>query len=155
MGDEPDDTVSPEPLTRRRPGRNLTARGSSGRAFPHSRTRVRSSMRHRRQFAFLTLLCQLLLLGVGPVVDARLEIQAFEAQSTTRVEDPNNPSRGTGHAHYNCLICRALQSLDTPSADANYLLIGAVTHPTAAPRSDRVNRDRPFVQSHGARAPPV
>jgi hypothetical protein len=112
-------------------------------------------MPHRRQFAFLTLLFQLMLLGVGPIADARLELEAHEAQSTTRVEDANSPSRGAGHEHYNCLICRALQSLDAPPAEGNYLYVGDVTHQAHLLKADRVHRVAPSIRSHGPRAPPV
>lgn len=64
------------------------------------------------------LLLHLLLVGAGPVVDARVELENLDSSHTAvHVEDARDPHCSRGHAHQVCLI-RALQSLDAPPRDA-------------------------------------
>lgn len=67
--------------------------------------------------ALLSLLLHLTLVGVGPVVDARLELEASTADAAAHVEDAGDSSCAPGHAHQVCLV-RALHSMDVPPEGA-------------------------------------
>jgi hypothetical protein len=80
---------------------------------------VRSSLTPWSRFsALLSLLLHLMLVGAGPVIDARLEAEALASDHPpVHVEDAADPSCNIGHEHQVCLI-RALQSMDAPPKDA-------------------------------------
>lgn len=110
----------------------------------------------RRLSAVVSLLLHLLVVGAGPVVDARLEVEAAASKhAPVHVEDANSGHCTTGHDHQFCLVCRALQSLDTPPEHTSPPLAGvlsltrlvgpAVVAPTTAVSSSPL----------GARAPPA
>lgn len=66
----------------------------------------------------LTLLLHLMLVGAGPAVDVRVELETLDSgHAAVHVEDAQDPHCSRGHAHPVCLI-RALQSLDASPRDA-------------------------------------
>jgi len=105
--------------------------------------------------ATLTVLFQLLLVGVGPLVDARVELEGHgSGHAELHVENADDPACDPGHAHPVCLI-QALHSMDPPpeapaaavrfAISASVRPLGPVTRPASSVATS----------SLGARAPPV
>jgi len=108
-----------------------------------------------RLAATLTLLFQLLLVGVGPVVDARVELGSHGTRhAELHVESADDPACDPGRAHEVCLIV-ALRSM-VPSPEAPAAVVGVDYAPSVRPLTFGV---RPpsvaAISSLGARAPPV
>lgn len=99
------------------------------------------------------LLLHLILVGAGPVVDVRLELETLGAdRAPVHVEDAQDPHCSRGHAHQVCLI-RALQSLDAPPRDAALAAAPPIASlsPSLAPVLGSAGT---AVSALGPRAPP-
>lgn len=113
----------------------------SHRATPGSRTR-----------AFVLLLLQVVLAGVAPIADARLEAEATHGGA--HVESESTDCR-LGHDHLFCTICRAIDGgaepvQATPDLPAR---AGVLYLPTASP-DDRRAVAQARTSGH-PRAPPT
>lgn len=75
-----------------------------------------------RWLAGLILLLHLLVVGAGPVADARLDAPAAEAHAGVHVESDDAPPCSSGHRHDHCLVCRTLQLPASPAQRAPSLL---------------------------------
>ena len=108
-----------------------------------------------RRSACLTLLFHLLVVGLGPIVDARLEALAGEADAAVHVESAEAPPCSPGHRHDHCQICRNLPPFDVPS-DGGARLSLPLDHDLPFPCSSRVApRTLASLSPFGPRAPPL
>jgi len=109
----------------------------------------------RRSIAVLTLLLHTVLIGAGPVVDARMELVSIGgADHSLHVEDADGPPCGSGHHHDFCLI-RGLQQVDISASDsATRFSVHLSPSPVVSP-SATVPHRRGQGSPPPARAPPA
>jgi hypothetical protein len=106
--------------------------------------------------AAVTLLLHLILVGVGPVVDARLEVVALSSDhAPVHAEDAADPACGAGHHHHQLCLIRALQSMDAPAEGAPLQTALALSPPRPLPVSSGVPRSAAAFSALGPRAPPA
>ncbi len=106
-----------------------------------------------RWSALLTLFLHLLVVGTGPLADARLEAQADRAHAPLHVEDIDAPACDPGHEHEYCLVCRTLQSFDTPVDGSIHLAVAESSH-SGSPATCLFLPASPSFSPLGPRGPP-
>jgi hypothetical protein len=98
------------------------------------------------------LLLHLLVVGMGPLADARLHAAAERASA--HVKDATHAPSRTGHNHAYCLICRSLQTFGSQAPEAALGRAPEFSH-AASVAARRVPPSREVRSSLGARAPPA
>ncbi|MQA92149.1 MAG: hypothetical protein GEU90_18315 [Gemmatimonas sp.] len=116
---------------------------------------VRPRSLSSRISASLLLLFHLVVAGLGPIADARLEAQAHDAEAQIHVESDDLPPCSSGHNHDLCLICRVLQSFDTPSNEGALLRLPRARDARSRCASWVGPVARSTTSSLGPRAPPL
>lgn len=96
-----------------------------------------------------------MLVGVGPVVDARLELaSASSDHPPVHVENEADPACDSGHHHQFCLI-RALHAMEAPPEGAPPRIDPTLSPPRPRPAPAVALRAATTLPALGPRAPPV
>ena len=97
-------------------------------------------------------LLHLLVVGLGPVADARLE--ASEQQFTAHYESERSQACAPGHDHFFCQICRVIGVAGGSAAPLG-ILCGQEAPAQIAPSAEAPDVLRHTLAAHGPRAPPA
>lgn len=81
----------------------------------------------RRAGGTLAFLLQLFVVGIVPVLDARVE--AAGAASYAHVEESGSNACAPTHDPFNCQLCRVLRAPETPAEGATLAVVVVVTPP--------------------------
>lgn len=98
-------------------------------------------------------LLHFLVVGLGPLVDARLE--ASENKAVAHVEAEQAAPCAPGHDHFFCQVCRAVSQVGvSPSGLARAI---AVAPAASQPARDAFSPAQSLLDllAHGPRAPPL
>lgn len=105
--------------------------------------------------ATVNLLLHLILVGAGPVVDARLELaDAASDHPPVHMEDEADPACDSGHHHQFCLI-RALHSMDAPPEGVPLRIDSSLSPPRPLRSPPVAFRAATALPALGPRAPPA
>jgi hypothetical protein len=108
--------------------------------------------RRFRLFAAVYAFLHLMVVGLGPIADARLE--AEEPKFAAHLESERSRPCSTGHDPLFCQLCQVIAVSGARSAPVAVINPPAITHPAARELSaDAISRGA--LHSHGPRAPPV
>src|SRR5581483_4101630 len=107
--------------------------------------------RRSRLFAAVYAFLHLMVAGLGPIADARLE--AAEQKFAAHLESERARPCSTGHDPLFCQLCQVIAVSGARSAPAAVINPPAITHPVVRePSCDPGSRGG--LHSHGPRAPP-
>lgn len=97
---------------------------------------VRGPTPWKRFSALSSLLLHLLVVGVAPLAEARLEASS-SAHLPVHVEDERAPACDPGHEHRYCILFRTLQSVGGLSGEPAFFLpfVGGRPAPALPPRA--------------------